>query len=95
MRKSDCYVMNKGYNSGKIHSIIRDEIKADSIILVRERKRKKIRGKYRKQLNLVFDKIKSKQRNIVETIFSVVKRKLGESLGAKKFIYQVKETEIK
>ncbi len=48
MRKSDCYVMKKGYDSEKIHSIIREEIKADSIIPVRERKRKKIRGKYRK-----------------------------------------------
>jgi hypothetical protein len=38
MRKSDCYVMDKGYDSEKIHSIIRDEIKADSIIPVRERK---------------------------------------------------------
>ena len=75
MRKSDCYVMDKGYDSEKIHSIIREEIKADSIIPVRERKRKKIRGKYRKQLNLVFDRIKYNQRNIVETIFSVVKRK--------------------
>ena len=45
MRKSYCYVMNKGYNSDKTHSIIREEIKADSIIPVRERKRKKIRGK--------------------------------------------------
>ena len=44
MRKSDCYVMDKGYDSGKIHSIIREEIKKDSIIPVGERKRKKIRG---------------------------------------------------
>jgi len=40
---------------------------------LRERKRKKIRGKYRKRLNLVFDKIKYNQRNAVETIFSIVK----------------------
>jgi len=95
MRKSDCYVMDKGYDSEKIHSIIREEIKADSIIPVRERKRKEISGKYRKQLNLVFDKIKYNQRNIVETIFSVVKRKLGEALRARKFHYQVKEIKIK
>ncbi len=95
MRKSDCYVMDKRYDSEKIHSIIREEIKADSIIPVRERKRKKIRGKYRKQLNLVFDRIKYNQRNIVETIFYVVKRKLGETLRARKFRYQVKEIKIK
>ena len=95
MRKSDCYVMDKGSDSEKIHPIIREEIKANSIIPVRERKRKKIRGKYRKQLNLVFDRIKYNQRNIVETIFSVVKRKLGETLRARKFRYQVKEIKIK
>ncbi len=46
-------------------------------------------------MNLVFDRIKYNQRNIVETIFSVVKRKLGETLRAKKFRYQVKEIKIK
>src|SRR5271169_7178166 len=95
MRKSDCYVMDKGYDSEKIHSIIREEIKADSIIPVRERKRKEISGKYRKQLNLVFDRIKYNQRNIVETIFSVIKRKLGETLRGRKFSYQVEEIKIK
>ncbi len=86
MRKSDYYVMDKGYNSEKIHSIIREEIKTDSIIPVRERKRKKIRCKYRKQLNLVFDRIKYNQRNIVETTYSVVKRKFGETLRARRSV---------
>ena len=74
MRKSNCYVMDKRYDSEKIHSIIREEIRADSIIPVRQRKRKKITEKYRKQLELAFDKIKYNQRNIVSTIFSVVKK---------------------
>ncbi len=39
IRKSDCYVMDKRYDSEKIHSIIREEIKADSIIPVREKKK--------------------------------------------------------
>lgn len=51
-RKSQYYVMDKGYDSESIHVLIREEIKADSIIPVRERKRKKIKGKYRKQLHL-------------------------------------------
>ena len=95
MRKSDCYVMDKGYDSEKIHVIIREEIKADSIIPLRKRKREKIGGKYRQQLNLVFDNIKYNQRNIAETIFSAVKRKLGETLRARKFRNQVKEIKIK
>jgi hypothetical protein len=38
--------MDKGYNSEEIHSFIREEIKADSIIPLKKRKRKKIKGKY-------------------------------------------------
>jgi hypothetical protein len=94
-RKSECYVMDKGYDSEKIHALIREEIKADSIIPLRVRKRKKIKGKYRKQLNLSFDKIKYNQRNIAETTFSVVKRKFGETLRARKFRNQVKEIKFK
>ncbi|WP_342636700.1 transposase [Methanosarcina acetivorans] len=94
-RKSECYVMNKGYDSEKIHVLIREEIKADSIIPLRVRKRKKIKGKYRKQLNLRFDKIKYNKRNIAETTFSVVKRKFGEALRARRFFNHVKEIKIR
>mgnify|MGYP007130089038 CR=1 FL=1 len=41
--------MDKGYDSEEIHTLIRNEIKADSIVPLRERKRKRINGKYRKQ----------------------------------------------
>jgi SOS response regulatory protein OraA/RecX len=44
-RKSQCYVMDKGYDSEKIHALIREKVKAESIIPVRERKRKKVKGK--------------------------------------------------
>ena len=94
-RKSECYVLDKGYDSEKIHVLIREEIKAESIIPLRVRKRKKIKGKYRKQLNLTFDKIRYNKRNIAETTFSVVKRKFGEVLRARKFYNQVKEIKIK
>ena len=40
--------MDKGYDSEEIHVLIREEIKADSIIPLRVRKRKRINGKYRK-----------------------------------------------
>jgi hypothetical protein len=65
--------MDKGYDSEKIHDLIREEIKANSITSLRVRKRKKIKGKYRKQLSLTFDKIKYNKRNIAETTFSVSK----------------------
>jgi transposase len=95
LRKSQCYVMDKGYDSEEIHALIREEIKAESIIPLRVRKRKKIKGKYRKQLYLTFDEIRYNKRNIAETTFSVVKRKFGEVLRARKFHNQVKEIKIK
>ncbi|HET8685424.1 MAG TPA: transposase, partial [Methanosarcina sp.] len=95
IRKSQCYVMDKGYDSEKIHVLIREEIKADSIKPLRQRKRKKVGGKYRKQLHQSFDKIKYNKRNIAETTFSVVKRKFGGTIRARKFRNQVKEIKIK
>ena len=95
LRKSECYVMDKGYDSEEIHALIREEIKADSIIPLRVRKRKRINGKYRKQLHIEFDKITYNRRNIVETIISVLKRKFGETLRARKLRNQVKEVKVK
>jgi len=43
----------------------------------------KIKGKYRKQLYLTFDKIKYNKRNIVEATFSVVKKVWGSNKGKK------------
>ena len=34
-RKSECYVMDKGYDSEKVHTLIREEMKPDSIIPLR------------------------------------------------------------
>jgi hypothetical protein len=61
----------------------------------RQRKRKKIRGKYRKQLHQSFDKIKSNQRNIAKATFSVIKRKFGETLRTIKFRNRIKEIKVK
>ncbi|NLN44074.1 MAG: transposase, partial [Methanosarcina sp.] len=55
----------------------------------------RINGKYRKQLHIEFDKITYNRRNIVEAIISVVKRKFGETLRARKLRNQVKEIKIK
>jgi len=87
--------MDKGYDSEEIHTLIREEIKADSIVPLRERKRKRINGKYRKQLHTDFDNIRYNRRNIVETIISMVKRKFGETLRARKVRNQVKEVKVK
>ena len=87
--------MDKGYDSEKLHSFIREEIKANSIIPVKIRKRTRIIGEYRQQLNENFDKKVYNRRSIVETVFSVIKRKFGEIVKARKYYNQVKEIKIK
>ena len=94
-RHSDLYVMDKGYDSEEIHELIRDTLNSGSLIPVRNRKRKRISGFYRKRLALLFDEDQYHQRNKVETVFSVLKRKFGESLKARKYRLQVKEIKIK
>ena len=94
-RKSEAYVLDKGYDSEDIHRLIRDDLNAYSIIPVRTRKRKRIFGVYRRELSRSFDKTRYHQRNKVETVFSVLKRKFGEALKARKFQAQIKELKIK
>jgi transposase len=95
VRHSDLYVMDKGYDSEEIHELIRDTLNSCSLIPVRNRKRKRISGYYRRQIAQAFDEGKYHQRNKVETVFSLLKRKFGESLKARKYRLQVKEIKIK
>jgi transposase len=94
-RKSDAYVLDKGYDSEDIHKLIRDGLNSYSLIPVRNRKRKRIFGIYRRELARSFDQAWYHQRNKVETVFSVIKRKFGECLKARKFQAQIKELKIK
>ena len=94
-RKSEVYVLDKGYDSEDIHKLIRDDLNSNSLIPVRNRKRKRIFGVYRRELARSFDQARYHQRNKVETAFSVIKRKFGESLKARKFQAQIKELKIK
>ncbi len=95
VRHSDVYVMDKGYDSEDIHQLINETLNSDSLIPVRNRKRKRISGYFRRRIALSFDDEKYHQRNKVETVFSVLKRKFGESLKARKYRLQVKEIKIK
>ncbi len=94
-RPSDLYVMDKAYDSEEIHELIWDTLNACSLIPVRNRKRKRISGYYRRRIALDFDEEKYHQRNKVETVFSVLKRKFGEALKARQYRQQVKEIKIK
>jgi transposase len=95
IRPSDLFVMDKGYDSEEIHELIRDTLNSCSLIPVRNRKRKRISGYYRRRIAKSFDQEKYHQRNKVETVFSVLKRKFGESLKARKYQLQIKEIKIK
>ncbi len=94
-RQAACYVLDKGYDAESIHRQIREEIHAISLIPVRTRKRKRIHGRYRRELASTFDEKTYHRRNLVETVFSVLKRTLGESLRSRKYRLQAKEIKIK
>jgi hypothetical protein len=87
--------MDKGYDAEDIHELIHDTLNSGSLIPVRNRKRKRISGYYRRRLAHAFDEEMYHQRNKVETVFSVMKRKFGEVLKARLFRLQVKEIKIK
>jgi hypothetical protein len=95
VRHSDFYIMDKGYDSEEIHELIRDTLNSCSIIPVRNRKRKRISGYCLQRIAPFFDDEKYHQRNKVETVLSVLKRKFGEFLKARKYRLQVKEIKIK
>jgi len=47
--------MNKGYDAEQVYRLIQEDIKAESLIPVRKRKQRDIRGKYRRELARTFD----------------------------------------
>ncbi|NMB79317.1 MAG: IS5 family transposase [Methanomicrobiales archaeon] len=96
LRKSDCYVMDRGYDSEKIHKLIRETLNADSVIPTRAWKNTaNIWGKYRKEMTDNFDFNRYRKRVLVETKFSVLKRRFGADLKARSFQIQKKEISCK
>ncbi|QLC49345.1 IS5 family transposase [Methanolobus zinderi] len=94
-RRSKYYLMDKGYDSEAIHSLTREQLQAIAIIPLRHRKRKRIKGKFRRKMIQEFDEKLYHNRNLVETTFSVLKRKYGEEIKARKYWNQVKEIKMK
>jgi len=94
-RRSNYYVMDKGYDSEAIHSLTREQLNAVAMIPLRQRKRKRIKGHYRRKMIFEFDEELYHRRNLVETAFSVLKRKYGEEIKSRKYWNQVKEIKIK
>ncbi|WP_340819128.1 IS5 family transposase [Methanolobus sp. WCC4] len=94
-RKSKYYVMDKGYDSEDIHSIAREQMNSIAMIPLRQRKRKRIKGKYRRKMERGFNRELYHNRNLVETMFSVLKRKYSEEIRAKRYWNQLKEVKFK
>jgi len=83
--------LDRGYDSNDIHRLIREDLDADSIIPIRSWKNEIVGGTYRKEMVLRADDPKYRRRQLVETTFSVLKRKFGSDLNARIFLVQIKE----
>ena len=90
-RKSECYVMDRGYDSEQIHRFIREDLHADSIIPLRSWNADYVRGKYRNEMAIQFDAEKYRRRQLVENKFSVLKRKFGGDIKSRILSIQMKE----
>jgi hypothetical protein len=91
IRRSECYVMDRGYDSEAIHRQIREDLNADSIIPIRSWNNEVIGGTYRQEMALRFDDVRYRRRQLVENMFSVLKRKFCGDLKARRFSIQMKE----
>jgi hypothetical protein len=87
--------MDKGYDSESSHRLIRKELNADSIIPVRSWKNELVDGIFRRVMDEHFDEVRYPRRTLVETKFSVLKRKFGGDLKTRKFSNQRKEFSCK
>ena len=90
-RKSNCYVMDRGYDSEAIHRLIRENLHANSVIPIRSWKNEVIGGTYRQEMARQFNDIIYPRRQLVENKFSVLKRKFSGDLKARRFHIQIKE----
>jgi hypothetical protein len=91
IRRSECYVMDRGYDSEAIHRQIREDLHADSIIPIRSWNNEIVGGKYRQEMAQQFDAARYRRRQLVENTFSVLKRKFSGDLKARQFVIQLKE----
>jgi transposase len=87
--------MDKGYDSEAIHRLIREDLHANSVIPIRSWNNEIIGGTYRQEMAQLFNDTIYPRRQLVETKFSVLKRKFGGDLKARKFRIQIKEIAIK
>ena len=88
---------DKGYDAEKNHELLRDELHAQSIIPARHQDVPvwRTKGRYRKQMKRGYSKKTYHQRSKDETIFSVVKRTMGDEIRSVKTRAQNNEMRLK
>jgi transposase len=88
---------DKGYDAEKNHVLLREELHAMSIIPARNEDVPvcRTKGRYRKEMKRGYSKKKYHQRSKVETIFSVIKRTMGDEIRSVKTVAQNKEMRTK
>jgi hypothetical protein len=87
-------VADRGYDAEYNNSFVRDVIGARNVIRVRTRPRRKAGGRLRRESEGSFDWKTYGRRNIAETVFSVVKRKFGDTLYSRSLRLQKKELKV-
>jgi len=95
MKKSKYYVMDKAYDSEQIHQTIHEDLESQSMIPIRDWHASYVSGKYRQIMASSLNKKIYGRRNMAETVFSILKRRFGETLHSRSFRQQVKEIKLK
>lgn len=87
--------MDKGYDSERIHQLIHENLKSQSMIPIRDWHASYVSGKYRQSMATSFDSTTYGRRNMAETVFSILKRLFGEIIYSRSYRQQVKEIKLK
>ena len=95
VRKSNYYVMDKAYDSERIHQLIHEDLESQLMIPVRDWHASYVSGKYRQIMARSFDIKIYGRRNMAETVFSILKRLFGETLYSRSHRQLVKEIKLK
>lgn len=95
--KVDFVAADKGYDSHNNHKFVMLDIKAKSLIKLKNvsTKRRNWRKNYRKLADKQFDEKLYHQRSKIETIFSMIKRRYGSQIKGKSRETQIQESYYK
>ena len=95
IKRAQWYVMDRAYDAESIHQQVREDLHAFSLIPLRDWGADYVSGKYRSFMKTSFDRTVYHQRNLVETVFSVLKRRFGDDVKAVKYVNQFREVKLK